>query len=530
MKVRAVVALLALVLAGGAVAAVTADTTPPVITWSFSGDEGNDGWFRSDIGVTWYVSDPESIYSAGSECISPPAITASGQTRSCSATSAGGSSSVSTPAGAAKIDKDPPTGVTGAPSRGADSNGWYTSPVTVSFSGSDGVSGIKSCSSATYSGPESSSGSVSGSCTDNAGNVGSGSYGGLKYDATAPSVNASPARAPDRDGWYTSPVSFTASGTDGASGVESCSAGTYGGPDSGSASISATCRDNAGNSASRSFSLRYDSTRPEATGAALDRAPDHGEWYTKPVTVTFTGNDATSGIASCTSVNYSGPDGDANVTGTCTDRAGQTSAPRAFGFKYDDTAPELANAEARKGDRFVTLSWAATGGVAVVTVTRADLAAAATPPPPMYTGTGTSYTDRSVKNGVKYSYVLRVEDAAGNAVAKTIVATPRPKLYQPVRDARLRRAAPATFAWEAVPKATYYNFQLHRRVGGRWVKVLTRWPGKPWFALPRRWQGAHGATTTLKAGRYRWYVWPATGLRSQRRYGKLEGSSEFSVG
>ena len=36
--------------------------------------------------------------------------------------------------------------------------------------------------------------------------------------------------------------------------------------------------------------------------------------------------------------------------------------------------------------------------------------------------------------------------------------------------------------------------------------------------------------STLAAGRYRWYVWPATGLRSQRRYGKLEGSSEFSVG
>ncbi len=163
-----------------------------------------------------------------------------------------------------------------------------------------------------------------------------------------------------------------------------------------------------------------------------------------------------------------------------------------------------------------------------MTVTRADVAAAAAAP--MYAGTGTSWTDRSVKNGVKYSYVLQVEDAAGNAATKTMVATPRPALYQPARDARVRRGAPTTFAWEAVPKATYYNFQLHRRVGGRWVKVLTRWPGKPWFALPRRWEAADGRMSTLTAGRYRWYVWPATGLRSQRRYGKLEGSSEFSVG
>ena len=257
---------------------------------------------------------------------------------------------------------------------------------------------------------------MSGTCTDNAGNVGSGTYSPLKYDATAPAINASPARAPERDGWYTSAVAFNASGTDGASGVESCSA-EYSGPDSGAGSITATCCDHAGNSASRSFSVRYDATKPEATGAALDRAPDHGDWYTKPVTVTFAGSDSTSGIASCTSVNYSGPDGDANVSGTCTDRAGHTSAARAFGFKYDDTAPELPKAEVKKGDRFVTLAWAATGGVAAGTVTRADLAATATAP--MYTGTGTSYTDRSVKNGIKYSYLLKVEDAAGNAATKT---------------------------------------------------------------------------------------------------------------
>ena len=64
--------------------------------------------------------------------------------------------------------------------------------------------------------------------------------------------------------------------------------------------MTATCRDRAGNSGSRSVSVRYDATKPEATGAALDRAPDHGEWYTKPVTVTFAGQRLHIGIASCT--------------------------------------------------------------------------------------------------------------------------------------------------------------------------------------------------------------------------------------
>jgi hypothetical protein len=479
-------------------------------------------WYKTDVAVTWSAPAGASLQACQFDTVSSDTT---GHSLSCSAFYSASLSVTSTVT--VKRDATPPTVGSGSPARGPDSNGWYTSPVSVTFSGSDATSGIASCTSTTYSGPDSSGATVSGSCTDAAGNAASGGAFSLKYDATGPSVEASATRAPDKDGWYTAPVSFSVSGSDAVSGLDSCNSPSYGGPDTGGGGVTATCRDKAGNSASRSVSIRYDSTRPEATGAALDRPPDHGEWYTKPVTVTFSGSDAASGIASCTSVTYSGPDGDASVNGTCTDRAGHTSAPRAFGFKYDDTAPTLTKAEAKKGDGFVTLSWAATGGVAAVTVTRADLAAAAAKP--MYTGTGTSWTDRSVKNGVKYSYVLRVEDAAGNAVSKTLAATPRPKLYQPARGAKLRRAAPATFAWEAVPKATYYNFQLHRRVGGRWVKVLTRWPGKPWFALPRRWQGANGKTERLTAGRYRWYVWPATGLRSQRRYGKLEGSSEFSV-
>ena len=137
-----------LVLPGAAGGRAAADVTPPVITYSFSGASGNDEWYRSDVTVTWYVSDAESIYSAGSECVSPSAMTSNGETRSCSATSSGGSSSITTKA--VKIDKVAPSGVSASAARGADSNGWYTSPVGVSFSGSDGTSGIAGCTSTTY--------------------------------------------------------------------------------------------------------------------------------------------------------------------------------------------------------------------------------------------------------------------------------------------------------------------------------------------------------------------------------------------
>src|SRR6185295_8249949 len=86
--------------------------------------------------------------------------------------------------------------------RATDANGWYNHPVTISWSGSDSVSGLETCSDpVSYSGPDSTGASVSGNCTDKAGNPTSSSFP-LKYDATAPTVTATPGRAPDQNGWY----------------------------------------------------------------------------------------------------------------------------------------------------------------------------------------------------------------------------------------------------------------------------------------------------------------------------------------
>ncbi len=60
----------------------------------------------------------------------------------------------------------------------------------------------------------------------------------------------------------------------------------------------------------------------------------------------------TSGIASCTSTPYSGPDGTGiSLTGTCKDKAGNVSAPVPFVFNYDATPPALAAVTATPGRR-----------------------------------------------------------------------------------------------------------------------------------------------------------------------------------
>jgi hypothetical protein len=73
-------------------------------------------------------------------------------------------------------------------------------------------------------------------------------------------------------------------------------------------------------------------------------------------------------------------------------------------------------------------------------------------------------------------------------------------------------------------RASYYNLQLFR--SGR--KVLTAWPKRPRYQLHRSWTFA-GKRQRLRAGHYRWIVWPGFGPRSRARYGKAIGRSDFTV-
>ena len=65
--------------------------------------------------------------------------------------------------------------------------------------------------------------------------------------------------------------------------------------------------DNAGNAASATHVLDYDATVPAVTGKTASRAADRDGWYNHDLTVTYSGSDATSGIASCDAPVYSAP-------------------------------------------------------------------------------------------------------------------------------------------------------------------------------------------------------------------------------
>jgi Bacterial Ig-like domain len=82
------------------------DTTPPVITKVVTGTLGNNGWYTSNVGVDWSVSDAESAISSQSGC-GDLSVTSDQQetTYTCTATSAGGTSTESV---TIKRDATPP--------------------------------------------------------------------------------------------------------------------------------------------------------------------------------------------------------------------------------------------------------------------------------------------------------------------------------------------------------------------------------------------------------------------------------------
>jgi uncharacterized delta-60 repeat protein len=72
------------------------DTTPPLITPHVSGTVGGDGWYTSNVSVSWSVSDPESPLGSETGCdATAVASDTAGLSFTCTAASAGGTASKS---------------------------------------------------------------------------------------------------------------------------------------------------------------------------------------------------------------------------------------------------------------------------------------------------------------------------------------------------------------------------------------------------------------------------------------------------
>jgi hypothetical protein len=265
--------------------------------------------------------------------------------------------------------------------------------------------------------------------------------------------------------------------------------------------------------------IGIDRTPPQLVAVQPDRPPDYNGWFNHPVGVAFQGSDNTSGVASCSSTTYSGPDGaGVPIGGSCRDVAGNTGSG-SLPLNYDATAPPAPVIEATPANGQVALRWSA------VPLTEAEVVrlGAAAADAAVYRGPAAEFTDRSLRNERRYRYIVTLIDQAGNRAASTTSAVPTAsKLLSPARRARVH--GPPLLRWKRTRKASYYNVQLFR--GGR--KVLSRWPRVNRLQLRSSWRYA-GRRRRLARGRYCWYVWPGHGKRSQRDYGRVLGKKCFRV-
>jgi hypothetical protein len=267
--------------------------------------------------------------------------------------------------------------------------------------------------------------------------------------------------------------------------------------------------------------LGIDRTPPQVVSYQTDRPPDYNGWFNHPVGLTFQGADATSGVASCSSTSYGGPDGQGvTITGSCRDNAGHIG----FGslpINYDATPPPAPSVDALPGNHKVALRWS-TSPDSQAELVRHDGDAA---PVVLYRGPGGSFTDRGLKNQRRYRYSISLIDQAGNRSASLTSAVPTgSKLLLPARGERVKIVRVPLLVWKRVRRASYYNVQIFR---GR-TKVLSTWPRQPRFQLKRRWRFG-GRSYRLVPGKYCWYVWPGYGKRSKRDYGKRLGRSCFRI-
>jgi hypothetical protein len=267
--------------------------------------------------------------------------------------------------------------------------------------------------------------------------------------------------------------------------------------------------------------IKIDNQPPTSLSAGAVRPPDANGWYNHSVAINWTGTDATSGLAACTSLTYSGPDsGAAGVSGGCTDVAGNSSST-SFGFQYDATPPQLSSISVQSTDGANIVHWKSSSPNDVAAISR--VARGSRSELSLFSGAGADFVDKKVQDGVEYRYNVRTVDQAGNSSQiRTVLGLPKVVSLGKIAYTP-RTAAQPILSWPARRGASYYHVQLFRN--GK--RILAAWPLKTELALRTHWRWA-GRQYRLAPAQYAWFVWAGFGPRTAARY-KLLGHAKFIV-
>ncbi|EWT05669.1 hypothetical protein N864_03055 [Intrasporangium chromatireducens Q5-1] len=384
------------------------DTTAPLLAGAPTTQPNGNGWYKGDVTVRWTASDPESgIPTAPADTT----ITAEGKglTSSQTVKNGAGLTTAATSSPAVNIDRTAPTtGISGT------SNDWTNGNVTVTLAATDNLS-MADKTTYTIDGGAAQNGTsftlstegdhtVTYFSTDKAGNAEAVQTAHVKIDRTAPTISHAFTPLSYKDGvWTNQDVTVTFTCADqGGSGLASCTSpiDRTAETDVDGAAITGTATDGAGNSATDTATVRIDKTKPTITAKA-DREPNAAGWYKDDVTVSYSANDALSGVSGSPKADVLGEGKNQSASATVTDAAGNSATAGVTGINVDKTAPVLSASYTsgwHTGD--VKVAWSCTDPLSGVATGPAD--------------------DTVSGEGDNLSSTASCTDVAGNTATKTV--------------------------------------------------------------------------------------------------------------
>lgn len=402
----------------------------PTVTAQVSGTLGLNGYYVSDVTVTWIVqSDPAATDFKTIAC-GPTTINydthGAGQEIDCVASNSGGKTTGTV---VIKRDASPPYAQIRT-NRPSPLGSWTNQDVVVDFlindTGSSGVNGPGEVKVTVNS--EGANQTASITVSDNAGNTTVLTVDNINIDKTPPKLgfrfadlpNGATANdvAEEQAKWHNAPVTMILDPQDNLSGVAQIldpsgnqlpftqsSPAQYTFTSEGRDSLAFTIIDNAGNSrVVTNNPILIDLTPPTITFQSRLPAANGAGWNNAPVDVTWQCGDSLSGATTPSVRTHMGTEGDGqSAIGTCTDRAGNTASATVGNIRIDLTPPALtfgaqtppANAN----------GWNSTSVTVPFTVTDSlsGIASTSLSSPLSFTGEGASMTG-----------TVTVTDVAGN--------------------------------------------------------------------------------------------------------------------
>ncbi|OLD64763.1 MAG: hypothetical protein AUI47_04500 [Acidobacteria bacterium 13_1_40CM_2_68_5] len=351
------------------------DKDPPIIKPTLEPAPNEAGWNNTNVSVRFDCSDSTSGVAT---CTRPITVSHEGAGQVLSGTASDRTGTTSGASVKVSIDRTPPQ-IAASVDPPPNAAGWNRTDVTVRFSANDALSGIATVSDPVTVTTEGAGQETDGRAVDRAGNI---AFAGarISIDRTAPTIRATVTPGPNANGWTSRDATVTFVCSDGESGIAFCPPPITVTSEGADQEFVGRAEDRAGNSASAGVKISLDKT-PPVIRAAVSPGPNAGGWNRSDVSVTFSAEDAHSGVAEVTppaAVTHEG--GGQTVRGRATDRAG-LSADVAVTVNLARTPPELSIASPASGSITGADQVTVLGSVtdaAPVTVLVNDVAAAVT--------------------------------------------------------------------------------------------------------------------------------------------------------